>query len=108
METLSREAGEMSPAVGVWGPLLGVDDPRGLSAAAAEGGKLKEAALRGDRSVPEPSEVERDGTWLGLNLVADSGCAFQRYADDDFAGDLGRIKPMGRGGNWLLVIKPRP
>lgn len=62
-------------------------------------------ALRGDLSVKDPSEVEREGA-DGLSRDTDSGCAFHKYADDDLAGDLGRISPIGLGGIWLAVMSP--
>mmetsp|Transcript_16785 Transcript_16785/g.42691 ORF Transcript_16785/g.42691 Transcript_16785/m.42691 type:complete len:149 (-) Transcript_16785:865-1311(-) len=77
METLSNEAGEMSFGVGVCGRLLGVEDPKGRSVGVAAGGKLKEPALRGERSAMEPSDVERDKA-CGFILAADSGCAFHK------------------------------
>lgn len=79
IETRSKELGGTSLG-GVWGRLLGVAALRGRppwpSVMAAEGGRLKDAALQG--GVPEPSDVDRVRGERGLCLDTDSGCDFQR------------------------------
>mmetsp|Transcript_44912 Transcript_44912/g.128273 ORF Transcript_44912/g.128273 Transcript_44912/m.128273 type:complete len:289 (+) Transcript_44912:702-1568(+) len=107
IETRSSEVGETSLRTGVCGRLLG-EVVKGRSTA-AEGGRLKEPALRGERSVRDPSDVDRDGAPGGFGFDTDSGCAFHRYAEEERAGDLGRISPRGLGGMWLAVTRlPSP
>lgn len=77
--TLSSDVGEISAFTGVAGRLTGVAGrllgETGRSKAAA-GGKVKEAALRGE--VADPSDVDLESPPGGFSLETDSGCAFQR------------------------------
>lgn len=61
---------------GVCTRLRGVELSRLSPKAAAEGGSVKEAELRGERS--EPSEGDRDGAPGGLSFETDSGCPFHK------------------------------
>jgi len=84
METRKKAEGETSAGADgeacglLLNGCLGEEVLYDFTGSKAEGGRLKEALL-GERSVPDPSEVDRDGPAPpGLTLAADSGCDFQR------------------------------
>mmetsp|Transcript_67410 Transcript_67410/g.188085 ORF Transcript_67410/g.188085 Transcript_67410/m.188085 type:complete len:239 (-) Transcript_67410:1011-1727(-) len=112
MLTRSKDAGveceSASTPCGVCGRLRGVAPAEPI---AAEGGRLNEAALLGDRSVADPWDVDRESVpaIVARVVAADWGCDLHKYAEEARAGVRGRMRPRGLGGIVFAVTRlPRP